>query len=189
MEVLTPTEVHVRFDEVADRVNQGDLFIYPTDTIYGVGCKATDTKATQKIREMKGQRPTAPFSIIVPSLKWVQANCLITKKAELWLQKLPGPYTLIIQLNNKKALASNAAPLVETIGIRYPDHWFAQVVKKLGFPIITTSANKTGEPFMTSLENLDPDVELFVDFVIYEGPKEGRPSKIIDVEKEEVKER
>ena len=75
------------------------------------------------------------------------------------------------------------------MGVRIPDHWFSQVVEALGFPIITTSANKTGQPFMTSLENLDSEMKMKVDFIIYEGEKKARPSKIIDLVKGNIKER
>ncbi len=189
MEILTKTELSLRFTEILSRINQGALFIYPTDTIYGIGCKATDAKAVQKVRELKRQRPTAPFSLCVPSLLWIEKNCVVDKKVKTWLQKLPGPYTLILKLKNKQAIAPNVAPAINTIGIRCPNHWFQQVVEKAGFPIISTSANRTGQPFMTSLENIDSEVEKVIDFMIYEGPKEGKPSKIIDVDKEEIKER
>ena len=56
-----------------------------------------------------------------------------------------------------------------------------KVVEKLGVPMVTTSANKTGKPFMTKLENLDSDIEKEVEFMIYEGEKGGRPSQIVDL--------
>ena len=189
MEILTRTELKIRFVEIAEKILNGAIFIYATDTIYGIGCNALDKKAVQKIRDLKTGRPTAPFSIIVPSAEWIKQNCHISKKAVKWLQNLPGPYTLLLPLKNKQAIADNIAPDVESVGIRYPDHWLTAFIEKLDLPIVTTSANKTGEPFMTSLENLDPDLEKGSEFIIYEGPKEGRPSKIINVEKDEVKER
>ncbi|HLC82093.1 MAG TPA: L-threonylcarbamoyladenylate synthase [Candidatus Nanoarchaeia archaeon] len=186
MEILTRTELKLRFEEIAEKIIKGAVFIYPTDTVYGIGCNALNKAAVKKIREIKTGRPTAPFSIIVPSLSWINKNIEIHDLAKAWIKKLPGPYTLIIYLKNKKAIAENVAPGVDTIGIRYPDHWFTSVIAKLNIPVVTTSANKTGEPFMTSLENLDPDLEKQVEFLIYEGPKEGRPSKIINTVKEEV---
>jgi len=188
MEILTRTELRVRFSEILEKINEGSIFIYPTDTIYGIGCSALNDKAVQQIREIKGGRSSAPFSIIVPSINWVKKNCTINQKGQKWLEKLPGPYTIILPLKNR-TIAENIAPNVETIGIRYLDHWFSEVVAKLGIPIVTTSANKTGEPFMTSLENLDPEIENSVEFIIYEGPKEGRPSRLINVEKDEILER
>jgi L-threonylcarbamoyladenylate synthase len=188
MEILTKAELSLRFDEISQKVTEGVLFIYPTDTIYGLGCKATDEVAVEKLRKLK-ERDKAPFSIWVPSLSWVKENCVMSKELEKWLRELPGPYTLIVKLKNKKAIAQNVAPNINTVGVRYPDHWFQKAVKKFGFPIITTSANKTGKPFMTGIENLDSEIEKTVEFIIYEGPKEGRPSKIVDVEKAEIQDR
>ena len=66
-----------------------------------------------------------------------------------------------------------------------PEHWFSGIVKELAFPVVTTSANVSGDNFMTSIENLDERVKNKVDFIIYEGEKHGRPSKIIDLTKRE----
>jgi L-threonylcarbamoyladenylate synthase len=114
----------------------------------------------------------------------------LDKKAHSELAKLPGPYTLIIKLKNKDVIAKNINPKNDgTLGIRVPDHWFHNLVEAINFPIITTSANRSGQPFMTSLENLDPEIEKGVDFIIYEGEKQARPSQIIDLVKGTVKER
>lgn len=186
MEVLTKDNLRLRYDEILEKIRGGAIFIYPTDTIYGIGCNALDKKAVEKIRTIKG-RPDSPLSIWVPSIKWIEKNC-DTKKAKEWIKKLPGSYTLIIPLKNKTAIAENVT-LTDSIGVRLPDHWFRKVVEDLNFPIITTSANKAGEPFMTSLEMLDPDVEREVEFMVYEGEKIGRPSKLINVSKKEEIER
>ena len=188
MEILTKPELHSRYEEIVKRIKGGALFIHPTDTIYGIGCNALNKRSVNKIRELK-ERPDSPLSIWVPSINWIKENCELTKKLERWISQLPGPYTLITSLKNKLAIADNVAPNVNTIGIRYPDHWFNQIVRSCGVPIVTTSANITSEPFMTSLEDLNPEIEKNVDLIIYEGKKEARPSKIIHVENEEIKER
>ena len=189
MEIITKAELRIRIDEILERISKGEIFIYPTDTIYGIGCNAENQESVKKIRELKEGRPTAPFSLWVPSLDWIEKNCTVTKQAVEWLEQLPGPLTIIMNLKNQNSISKNIAPEVNTIGIRYPDHWFGKVVEMLGIPIVTTSANKTGEPFMTSIENLDLKVKKGVSFIIYEGPKEGRPSKIVHVGKGKVRER
>jgi L-threonylcarbamoyladenylate synthase len=135
------------------------------------------------------ERGDKPFSIWVPSIKWIKENCVVDALTEKELDKLPGAYTFILKLKKKRIVANEVTFGKTTIGVRYPDHWFSKVVEKLGFPIVTTSANKTGEKFMTSLENLDKDIEKNVEFIIYEGPKEGKPSKIINLVEGTVKER
>ncbi len=184
MEVFTQTELRLRQDEIIRKIRGGEIFIHPTDTIYGLGCNALDRKAVDKIRQFK-ERPTSPFSIWVPSLQWIRENCIIEERTEHWLKQLPGPYTLIVRLKNRDFLADNLAPGLEKVGIRLPTHWFGKIVEAAGVPIVTTSANKAGRPFMTCLKDLDPEIEKGVEFMIYEGEKIGRPSKIIDVEKGE----
>ncbi len=187
MEVITRAELEYRKQEFIEKIKAGAVFIYPTDTIYGIGCCALRQRSVQKIRELKG-RQTSPLSIWAPSIDWVRKYGVISSKAEKWLEKLPGPYTLILSLKENDPLAKNVTP-DRTIGVRLPNHWFGKIVEECGFPIITTSANKTGEPFMTSIENLDHDLEQNVEFMIYEGEKDARPSKIVNVDKEEIKDR
>ncbi len=188
MEVLTRTELRLRHDEILAKIKQGAILIHPSDTIYGLSCNALDAKAVGKIRQLK-QRVSTPFSVWIPSLKWIHDNCVVDKLTQEWISHLPGPYTLIVKLKNKKAVVSQVNAGGATLGVRLPDHWFSAIVGELGIPIVTTSANKTGQPFMTSVEDLDPDIEKGVEFLIYEGLKQGRPSKIVDLSKGTVKER
>lgn len=188
MEILTKSELVLKAGEIIKKIKAGAVFIHPTDTIYGLGCNALDEKAVKKIRELK-QRPNTPFSVIAPSLDWITQNCQITKKDQKWLEKLPGPYTLIVKLKNKSAVAKNVTPGQTTIGVRLPDHWFSGLVQEMNVPFITTSVNKSGQSFMTTKEDLDEGIKRGVDFLIYEGEKRGRPSKIVNLVQEEVIER
>ncbi|HLD00925.1 MAG TPA: L-threonylcarbamoyladenylate synthase [Candidatus Nanoarchaeia archaeon] len=188
MQIITTEQFHLHRKSLIQKIKEGSIFIYPTDTIYGIGCNALDKEAVAKIRMIKN-RPEQPFSIIIPGLEWVEENCIITSKSKKWLAKLPGPYTLILQLRNKNCLAKNVIPKIDSIGIRYPDHWISKLAVEIGVPIVTTSVNKSGEEFMLSPEYLNQEIEKEVDFLIDEGEKKGRPSKVVDVEKEEIWER
>jgi L-threonylcarbamoyladenylate synthase len=183
MEVLTKSELQLRFEDIAQKIVKGTIFIHPSDTIYGLGCNALDEKAVSKLRKIKGNVNT-PFSVWAPSLDWVKKNCVVDKKAEEWFKKLPGPYTLILKLKDKKAVAPSVNLGKETIGIRIPQHWFHGAVEELNTPIITTSANPTGKAIMTKLENLDETVQVNADFAVYEGEKDAKPSQIVDLAKE-----
>ncbi len=185
MQLITKEEAKLKKMDILSMIARGHVFIHPTDTIYGLGCNAKLSSAVKRIRELK-QRPDTPFSIMVPSVEWIRENCVITKEAEKWLKKLPGPITLILK-TKKKCVAPEVAPKTDTIGVRIPNHWFAKLVAELGIPIVTTSVNKTDQAFMTSTEDLESDIKMGVDFAIYEGEKPGRPSTIIHLESEEVK--
>ena len=186
MKILTKDEVNVNKEVVLEVIKNGALFIHPTDTIYGIGCNATQEDFVEQVREIKG-RPSSPFSVIAPSKEWIKKNCVVNGEAEKWLDKLPGPYTIVLKLKKKGVIASNIAPGLDTLGIRIPDHWFSKIVEELGIPIVTTSANKSGGDFMTSLDDLDDEINPKIEFVIYEDEKHGRPSKILDLTGREVK--
>ena len=179
MRILTREEVNAEKISLMESIIDGAVFIYPTDTIYGLGCNALKSAPVKKIRDIKN-RAKNPFSVIAPSKQWIFDNCVIEEEAVKWIEKLPGPYTLILKVKNS-AVAKEVNSNLNTLGIRIPDHWFSSFVEELEVPIVTTSANKAGSNFMTSLDNLDLDIKNNVDFIIYEGEKKGSPSKIIDL--------
>ncbi|MBN1644880.1 threonylcarbamoyl-AMP synthase [Candidatus Woesearchaeota archaeon] len=180
MRVLNKDEYRVNKSKLHKEIEQGAVFVHPTDTIYGIGCDATNTEAVKKIREAK-QRKTQPFSVIAPSSNWVRENCEITPQVEKWLNKLPGPYTLIVKLKKQNSISKEVMPGKKTIGIRRPDHWISELATEMGKPIVTTSANIVGHSFMTSLETLNPIIKAKMNFILYEGEKKGKPSSIIDL--------
>jgi L-threonylcarbamoyladenylate synthase len=169
-----------RKEEFFAKIRDGATFIHPTDTIYGIGCDATNQQAVEKIRELK-QRPTAPFSVIAPSKEWIRKNCEFNSETESWLEKLPGPYTLIFKLKQGHSLAESVRQGMTTCGIRMPDHWMLSVAQEMNIPIVSTSANISGQPFMTTLDDGDKSILEGVDFIIYEGEKKGRPSTVVNL--------
>ncbi|MCX6711235.1 MAG: L-threonylcarbamoyladenylate synthase [Candidatus Woesearchaeota archaeon] len=185
MEVVSKEEFLISKEKFIDMVKDGAIFIHPTDTIYGIGCIATKGKTVRRVRDVK-KRDIMPFSIIISNIDWIYSNCIVPPFAEEWIKKLPGPYTLIFKLKNREAIANEVNNSWETIGVRIPKHWFSDFVRELGSPVITTSANISGEEFMTSMENLNPEIKAKMDFIIYEGEKEGFPSTIVNLSKAEV---
>jgi L-threonylcarbamoyladenylate synthase len=185
MQIYNKDEFKLNKDRILKEIKNGAVFIYPTDTIYGIGCNALDSKAVKRVRDMKG-RYNQPFSVIAPSKDWIKANCKMTKDGEEWLKKLPGPYTLIFKIRNKDAVCTETIPGIDSLGVRIPDHWFSDASTELGVPIITTSANQVGKYFMTSLDNLSSDIKKVIDFIIYEGEKQGSPSTIVNLSEAKV---
>ncbi|MGV8169447.1 MAG: L-threonylcarbamoyladenylate synthase [Candidatus Nanoarchaeia archaeon] len=194
MEIVTKEELNASKRKYL-KLMKSKVFIYPTDTIYGIGCDATNSALVAKIRKLKKSN-LQPFSVIVPSKEWVYKNCIVEERQKHFVEALGGKiaiagkktsFTIILKLKNKNAVAKNVNHGGDTIGIRLPDHWIADYVKELGVPIVTTSANPTGENFMTSIEDLHESIGEGVDFVIYEGPKKGFPSTIIHAHEEAMK--
>jgi len=171
------------------KIRKGAVFIFPTDTIYGLGCNATNMKSVARLRRVKSHKVQGksiaykkPLSIIAPSKKWIRENCEVDDEGERWLKKLPGKITLVFKLKNKKAIAPNVSRS-STVGIRMPEGWF---YKKLKIPIIATSVNKSGRKYMTSLNDLSPSIKKGVDFIIYRGKLSRKPSKVYDLIKGKV---
>lgn len=180
VEIYTREEFKLKQELVERRIANGAVFIYATDTIYGIGCNAELAEAVKRVRDMK--KTPNPFSVIAPSKGWIKENCSVPKEAEEWLRKLPGPYTLIFKLKNKNVLGEGVTPGNHTLGVRIPNHWCSGLARNKGVPILTTSANRHGGTFMTSLENLDAGIKSNVDFIIYEGELKGKPSTLVRFE-------
>lgn len=182
MRILNFEELNLEKQSITDAIVNGAVFIHPTDTIYGIGCNAELSSAVKKVRKIKA-RASSPFSVIAPSMEWIRKNCIVSKDGEEWLGKLPGPYTLILKLKGS-CVAKEVNPGLKSLGIRIPNHWIRKIAAETGVPIVTTSVNKSSEDYMTSLEDLDPEIKGSIDFALYEGKKDGRPSKIIDLTQE-----
>lgn len=156
-------------------IKSGSIFIYPTDTVYGLGCNALNKESVEKIKKIKGRDKNKPLSIIAPSKSWIFKN-LITKKS-LVDKYLPGKYTLILKKKNPKYL-SDVSPS-ETLGVRIPNHKFTKLIVRAKVPFITTSVNRSGEKPASSLKNIDKNIIKKVDIIVNAGKLSGKPSTII----------
>src|SRR3989344_7481677 len=183
VKILTKSQIIEMEKFYINEIKSGKIFIYPTDTIYGIGCDATNDKAVQKIREIK-QRETKPFSVIAPNKQWIKDNCFVNEITENWLNKLPGPYTLILKLKNKKAV-SEAVTSTNTIGVRIPAHWFAKIIEKTKIPFVTTSVNLSGQQHIKNIQELEDKIKSQVDYIINDGILNNSPSTIINLTEKE----
>ena len=150
------------------------IFIYPTDTIYGIGCDAENNTLVGKIREIK-KRDKKPFSVIAPNRRWIKKNCEINKK--ILKKYLPGSYTLLLKKKKKnflKHISDN-----EYLGIRIPEHPMTKILQKTRKPIVTTSVNLSGEKFANNISEINQEILNQVDFVIDAGKLSGKSSTLI----------
>lgn len=171
-------------EQVVQVLQKGGLIIYPTDTVYGLGCDITNQKAIEKICRIRNIKPEkANFSFICYDLSHISdyikpidnATFRIVKKA------LPGPFTFIFNANHNvpKLLSSNK----KTVGIRVPDNNIArEIVKALGNPIVSTSIKDDDEiiEYSTDPELIHEKYENIVDLVIDGGYGDNIPSTVVD---------
>jgi tRNA threonylcarbamoyl adenosine modification protein (Sua5/YciO/YrdC/YwlC family) len=124
---------------------QDKVFVYPTDTCYGIGCDALNGDLINRIYHIKGRGEHKPLSIMVDSLEMFKIFGEVNDYTEKLIQTyLPGDLTIIVPKTGN--VPSFLNPHISTIGIRIPHHAFSlSLIQTLGKPIITTSANKTGE--------------------------------------------
>lgn len=123
----------------------GGTVIYPTDTIYGIGCNATDFKAVETIYRIKDRPLEKPLSVIARNMTWIKELAFVPPKLEPMLETLwPGAITVI--LPKKPIIPSIVTGGGETVGLRIPDYELTEkLMAKFGYPIISTSANMAGE--------------------------------------------
>jgi L-threonylcarbamoyladenylate synthase len=178
MKVVDRAYVEAHKDEIIEAIQSRAIFIYPTDTIYGLGGRADFDEVVWKIRDIK-QRDTRPISVLAPSKEWILENCEVRR--EDLDTYLPGPYTLILKRKGVRGVSYEVNPNDDTLGVRIPDHWFTDVIQEAGVPFVTTSVNVSGTSHMEKLEDVPQHILDQVDYVVYEGEKVGKPSEKVSL--------
>lgn len=169
--------------QVVDTLRDGGVIIYPTDTIYGLGCDIFNTKAIERICRIKGIDPKkAQFSFVCKDLSDLSeyARNLSNPIFRVLKNSLPGAYTFILDASKQvpKLLKSKK----DTVGIRVPDHNITQaLVQELGHPIMSVSLPMDGDvEYYTDPEQIYELFEKQVDIVIDGGAGGTIPSTVID---------
>lgn len=163
-----------------DEIKYGKIFVYPTDTIYGIGCSAENDECVLRIRKAK-KREAKPFSVIAPSKSWIGNFCDLDGGKKRFLSFLPGPYTLILNLRGKNAVAGEVNNFGDSLGVRIPNNWFSSVIEKAGVPFVTTSVNVTGKEHIKRVGDIQEYIKSYVDYVVDDGVLGGKPSKVLDL--------
>ena len=175
MKIISKEEFLSQKNLFLTEFEKGKIFIFPTDTIYGIGCSATNPLSVDKVREIK-QRDSKPFAVIAPSKDWIKENCLVSD--EKYLDKLPGPFTFIFKLKETKLAVDEILKGKTSLGVRIPDNWFA---KEITLPIVASSVNISGEDHAREVKDISLEIKEKVDYIIDCGALNGKPSTIIDV--------
>lgn len=175
-EIIDFNDVNAK--EIVKHMKAGDIFIYPTDTVYGLGCNALKSGSVAEIRRIKKSSDEKPLSVIASSKKWIYDNFEVNKKS--YVQTLPGPFTFILNMRSR-CVARNVNPGGENIGVRIPFHAFTRLVKRANIPFITTSVNFSGGNPVREIKDIPRAILKHVDFVVDGGYLPNHPSTIIDL--------
>jgi len=175
--------------KVVDVLRKGGLIIYPTDTVYGLGCDITNVKALERIAKIKGVKlERSNFSFICHDLSNLSdyVTQIETPIFKLLKRSLPGPYTFILP-------GANTLPYPfkkkKTVGIRVPDDPIAlEIVRVLGNPIVSTSIHDEDEiiEYTTDPELIFEKWSSKVEMVIDGGFGDNQPSTVIEVNRSEI---
>ena len=174
---------------IVEVLRDGGIIIYPTDTVYGLGCDITNTKAVEKVARIKGVKVEKNnFSFICSDLSHLSDY---TKPIPNWIFKLmkknlPGPFTFILEANNNVPKYFKGK---KTVGIRVPDNnIIREIIRELGNPILSTSIHDDDEilEYSTDPELIHEKFENIAELVIDGGYGELIPSTIVDCTGEEI---
>lgn len=169
-------------EHAAEIIKSGGLVIYPTDTVYGLGVDAFNRQAVLRVFEAKQRELNKPISIAVANVEqarevveWDDSIDALAKKF------LPGPLTMI--LKKKVGFPDELIASEDKIGVRIPNHDVAlDLIKLVGRPITTTSANISGQPNPRTAKEAVKQVGDKVDFVLDAGECEiGEPSTVVEL--------
>lgn len=170
--------------EVVKVLKNGGIIIYPSDTVYALGCNIFDIRAMEKLAQIKKIKlEKAHFSIICNDLSHLSnyTRPIDTSVFRFLKSKIPGPFTFILEANKSLPLAYKGN---KTVGIRVPDHSIPQmIVEKLGHPIASTSIKDEDEviEYSTDPELIAEKYDSLVDIVIDSGYGDNIASTIVDL--------
>ena len=167
---------------VASELRKGSIIIYPTDTVYGIGCSIKALDSIKSIYDIKGRQYKKPLSVAFSSLDEAGKYVVIGRTEEEYIKKrLEEPYTFVIL--KKENIPEIVTGGLKTIGIRIMNHdLMREVLLAAGVPIITTSANPSGEKAPASVEEIDKELLDKADIVLDAGPcRTGIPSTVVDL--------
>ncbi|MBC8196301.1 MAG: threonylcarbamoyl-AMP synthase [Candidatus Marinimicrobia bacterium] len=168
-----------------NHLQNNNVIVYPTDTLYGLGCDVFSKKAVNRIYKIKILSKRKPLSIICSDFTQLSEFATVPNSSYRLMKDLfPGPFTCILNATNKvpKLLISKQ----RTVGIRIPDSPFIlEVVKKLGNPIITTSLTNIDDNYITEPTELYHQYKNQIDILFSSSTSKTKPSTVIDLTRNE----
>lgn len=179
---INPTNPQPRLiSRVVECLKQGGVIAYPTDTTYGIGCDIFNRKGVRQIFQMKQRDARKPFSFICTDLSDVATYAQVSNFAfKTMKRQLPGPYTFVLEAT--RIVPDLLITRQKTVGVRIPDNPIAMaIVRELGHPLVTTSANLSGEEPSHDPQAIEERFGKMLDMVIDGGILLGEPSTVISL--------
>ena len=186
---INPDNPQIKFIQRAVEVlERGGIIIYPTDTVYGIGCDLFNKKAIERIYQLKGKERKKPLSFIVPNLKDISTYAMVSDFSYRILRRLlPGPYTFVLPATRmvpKRIAKVNK----KTIGIRIPDNKICQMLlAEFPNPIISTSANLSGTAVLNDPIEIEAELGKLVDLILDCGRLGLEASTVVDLTEKKPK--
>ena len=167
--------------KAVDILRQGGISIYPTDTVYGLGCDLSNKKGIERIYELKRRNRKQPLSFICSDLKHISQYAKVTDYAYKTMKRLlPGPYTFILEAS--RLVPKIILPKRSTTGIRVPDNQIClELIKELGQPIISTSVKSADGEDLGAPYEIEERFGRMVDLIIDGGIIIPEPSSVISL--------
>lgn len=177
----------MKIKEIAEVLNKGGIIIYPTDTVYGIGCLINFPNSIERVFEIKQRPKTNPVLIMVKDLEMLKKYAEISLEEEKMLKKnIKKTVSFVIPIKKEKipGIINNNG---DTVGIRFPNVRFLEkLFKEIKYPLITTSANISGKPYPRKFKEIDKEILKRVDLAIKGKNLSGKPSKVVDIKTGEV---
>ncbi|SEA66553.1 translation factor SUA5 [Desulfuromusa kysingii] len=172
--------------QVVACLQQGGVIIYPTDTTYGLGCDIFNRKGVKKIFQIKQRDQRKPFSFICNDLAEISNYAQVSNFAfKIMKRYLPGAFTFV--LDATKIVPDSLSTKQKTVGVRIPENEICRaIVKELGHPLVTTSANTSGENTPQDPVEIEETMGHLVDFVIDGGISMQEASTVISLVDDQI---
>jgi tRNA threonylcarbamoyl adenosine modification protein (Sua5/YciO/YrdC/YwlC family) len=187
--MLTVDPEHLRgrlIHRAVETLKTGGVIVYPTDTVYGLGCDITNKAAIERIQRLKGRDAKKPMSFVCADVADISTYAHVSKFAFRLLQRLlPGPFTFILPATKETPRVLRSKQ--RTVGVRIPDHPVSRaIVSELGHPLLSTSANRSAEDVLTDPVELESELGPQVDLILECGILPVQPSTVVSLIDDEI---
>ena len=172
-------------DDATTAIERGDLVVYPTETVYGLGADALDPDAVERVFEAKDRDRSKAISMAVPDIETALEYVEPTDRERRFLDEfLPGPITVVVA--RTAGVPDVLTADRDRVGLRIPDHEIALALLERVAPLTATSANVSGRPSARRVADLDPEIREAATAVVDSGETPGGGSTVVDIETGEI---